>query len=71
MAVHRTLALCRRLKHLRDNQGFTQQHVAKYLGVSQAAYSRLEKGEIELGFSKLVSLSDLYGLPITKMLADI
>lgn len=71
VAIHRQLAICRRLKHLRDASGYTQKLVADYLSVSQAAYSRLEKGEIEISLTKLLALSELYSLPVSKMLDDI
>jgi len=63
--------MCRRLKHLRDNAGYTQKLVADYLSVSQAAYSRLEKGEIEISLSKLFALSDLYKLEMYQLLEDL
>ena len=63
--------MCRRLKHLRDQAGYTQKSVADYLSISQAAYSRLEKGEIEISLTKLLALSDLYRLPAASMLSDI
>ena len=40
----------------------TQSGVAERLGVSQAAYCRLERGEIEFAVSKLFDLADLYGV---------
>lgn len=49
----------------------TQSEVAEKLCVSQAAYSRLEKGEIEISFSKLMVLSELYAIPLDILLAGI
>jgi len=63
--------MCRRLKHLRDQAGYTQKSVADYLSVSQAAYSRLEKGEIEISLTKLLALSELYRLSVSRMMEDI
>lgn len=71
MAIHRQLAMCRRLKHLRDTIGYTQKSVADYLCISQAAYSRLEKGEIEISLTKLLALSELYRLPVSRLMEDI
>jgi len=45
--------------------------VAEVLCVSQAAYSRLEKGEIEISLTKLFALSELYGVPLQKLLEGI
>ncbi len=63
--------MCRRLKYLRDMHGYTQKSVADYLSISQAAYSRMEKGEVEITLTKLMCLSDLYRLAVAKMLDDI
>jgi len=49
----------------------TQKDVASFMGISQAAYSRLEKGEIELTVQKLFLLSDLYGIPVHDIIRSI
>ena len=64
MAIHRQLVLCRRIRCLREQAGLTQSEVAEQLCVSQAAYSRLEKGEVEIALSKLFTLSELYGISL-------
>jgi len=45
--------------------------VAEVLCVSQAAYSRLERGEIEVSVSKLFVLSELYGISLQQLIAEI
>jgi len=60
--------MCRRIKYLRDSHGYTQKCVADYLSISQAAYSRMEKGEVEMTLTKLMALSDLYRIALAKML---
>lgn len=42
--------------------GFKQCVVAERLGISQAAYSRLETGEVEITVMKLLELCDFYGV---------
>ncbi len=64
MAIHRQLVLCRRIRGLREQAGLTQCAVAETLSVSEAAYSRLEKGEVEISPSKLFVLSELYGISL-------
>lgn len=71
MAIYRQLTLCARIRHLRERSQFTQSHVAEQLAISQAAYCRLEKGEIEFAVSKLFDLADLYGVSATKLLEDL
>jgi transcriptional regulator with XRE-family HTH domain len=63
--------MCRRLRVLREEKLLTQSDVAEKLGVSQAAYSRLEKGEIEVSLNKLIKLSELYGLSLAVLLEGV
>lgn len=71
MAIHRQLSLCRRIRGLRERAGLTQVQVAEALCVSQAAYSRLEKGEVEVSLTKLFALSELYGVTLQTMIEGI
>lgn len=71
MAVYRQLALCSRLRRMRIETQRTQKDVATFMGISQAAYSRLEKGEIELTVQKLFLLSDFYGIPVHDIIRSI
>lgn len=71
VAIHRQLAMCRRIRWLRVKAGYTQMELAETLGVSQAAYSRLEKGEVEISLSKLFILSELYQMPLQELIKGI
>jgi transcriptional regulator with XRE-family HTH domain len=62
MAIYRQLMLCSRIRTLRLTAQLTQSDVAERLGVSQAAYSRLEKGEVEISVGKLFELCAIYGV---------
>jgi transcriptional regulator with XRE-family HTH domain len=68
MAIHRQLAICRRIRMLREQQGLTQFQVADQLGMSQAAYSRLESGSSDLTVHRAMQLADLFKLPFEKLL---
>lgn len=63
--------MCRRIKGLRVHAGLTQMQVAEVLCVSQAAYSRLEKGEVEISLTKLFALGELYGVSLHKLIEGI
>jgi transcriptional regulator with XRE-family HTH domain len=71
MAVYQQLTICKRIRGLREDSGFSQTVVADKLGISQAAYSRLETGEVEIGLSKLMALADLYSMPLSILLANV
>jgi DNA-binding XRE family transcriptional regulator len=71
VAVHRQLMLCRRIRGLRESAGLTQNEVAEHLGVSQAAYCRLEKGEIEISLTRMIALGELFGASLHQLLAGL
>lgn len=71
MAIYRRLMLCSRIRELRIKAGYTQMELAERLGVSQAAYSRLEKGEVELSITKLMELCAIYGVRPSHLLEGI
>lgn len=68
MAVYRQLAMCLRMRKLRENAGMSQQDVADRLHISQAAYSRMESGETDVTLNRLLRLSDVYGVQLTELL---
>ena len=68
MAIYRQLMLCNRIRQLRVAAGLTQMDVAEQLGVSQAAYSRLEKGDVEISVGKLLELCVIYKVMPAKLL---
>jgi transcriptional regulator with XRE-family HTH domain len=63
--------MCRRIRGLREGAGLTQMQVAERLRVSQAAYCRLERGEVEISLSKLFVLSELYGISLHTLIEGI
>lgn len=68
VAIYRQLALCERIRQLRGKRGYTQSQIADKLAISQAAYCRLEKGDIEFAVSKLFELADLYGISASALI---
>ena len=68
MAIHRQLILCSRVRGLRERAGLSQSDVAKALHISQAAYCRLERGEIEMTLTRILALGELYKVSLTSLL---
>jgi transcriptional regulator with XRE-family HTH domain len=60
-----------RIRALREKAGISQRQVAESLGISQAAYSRLETGEVEVSLNKLFVLAEMYGLTLQKLIEGI
>ena len=56
------------LKNLRENMGFTQENIAKQIGVSQQAVAKWEIGESNPRADKLVELSHLLNCSIDDLL---
>lgn len=56
-----TLAI-NKIKKVRKEKGFTQKDIADKLGISQVAYSKIEKGEVELGVDRFFLLLDFLGM---------
>lgn len=71
MAIHRQLMMCRRIRLLREQGGYTQVQVAEVLGISQAAYSRLEKGEVEISLIKLIALGEFYQKTLQELVVGV
>lgn len=52
----------KRIKELREDHDYTQQYVAKKLGIRQEQYSKYERGERELPLHHLIAISKLYNV---------
>ena len=50
------------MKSLREDNDYTQEYVAHYLGTSQTMYARYERGANELPIRHLLSLCKLYNV---------
>jgi len=58
-----------KIKKLRELRNLTQDHLAKSLGLSQGAYSRMELGETEITYSKLEKISTELGMKPEEVIA--
>ena len=54
------------LRELRRQRNFTQDQLAKSMGVKQAFVSKYETGERRLDFLDLVAICDVLGISIVK-----
>jgi transcriptional regulator with XRE-family HTH domain len=54
-----------KIKALRENSGFTQSNIAKYLKVDQSLISKVETGERALALDMLEKLAILFGVNLT------
>lgn len=63
-------ALGARLKDAREYRGFSQEDVAKYLGVSRSAISLIESGARRLDILELRKLATLYECSIEELTGE-
>jgi len=57
------------LADVRKRKGYTQEQVAKFLGIDRSTLSRIEKGEVKrIPLSYLFKLSELYNTSIKELL---
>lgn len=57
-----------RLQELRMKKGCSQADVARFLNVTQQAYSRYERGDHELGYTAIIKLADFFQVSIDYLL---
>lgn len=58
-------AMGERLRQAREYLGFSQEEVAKYLGISRSALSNIETGQRKVDALELKKLASLYKHPVT------
>ncbi len=63
------LKIGHKIKKLRELKNLTQEHMAKSIGISQGAYSRMELGETEITYSKLEKISEELGMKPEEIIA--
>jgi transcriptional regulator with XRE-family HTH domain len=63
------LKIGHKIRKLRELKNLTQEHMAKSIGVSQGAYSRMELGETEITYTKLEKISTELGMRPEEVIA--
>lgn len=57
--------------HYRERLGIHQHQIATALGISQSAYSRLEKGQSAMSVTQLRVIASQLGIPPARVLDDV
>ena len=58
-----------KIKNLREIKNFTQEFMAEKLGITQAAYSKLESGTTKISYSKIEEISNIFGIKVEELLS--
>lgn len=61
--------LYKKIKLLREENGFSQEYIAKELGMSRPTYMQIEKGERELTISEARKLASIFSMGLENLLA--
>jgi transcriptional regulator with XRE-family HTH domain len=54
-----TSTLNNNIKNIRELKNYTQEYMAQGLGITQAAYSKIEKGKTDVSYAKLKKIADI------------
>jgi len=57
-----------KIKNIRELKNLTQEYVAEKLGITQAAYSKIESGTTKISYDKLFQISNILGIEIQELL---
>ncbi|MEX0813080.1 MAG: helix-turn-helix transcriptional regulator [Chitinophagales bacterium] len=52
--------LGKKVRQIRELKGYSQEYMASKLGISQRAYSKLERDEIKLNWDKITEISQIF-----------
>lgn len=58
------------LKYIRETFGYTQDHVANYVGVSRPLIAHYESGERRVPIDQLKKISDFFGVDMHELLEE-
>lgn len=63
-----TTVIARNIKQIRELKSYTQEYVAKELGITQPAYAKIEQGLTILKTDRLQKIADLLEVDISSLL---
>lgn len=63
------LSIEEKIKNMRELKNFTQEYMAEKLGITQAAYSKMENGTNKISYAKIVDISNIFGVKPEELLA--
>jgi len=62
------MKLSDQIKFIRSSKGWTQEDVAEKLDISTHAYSKIERGETDVNFSRLQQIADVMEIELPHLL---
>lgn len=68
MSENNFIGIGRKIKKLRQLHGFKQDLIAKEIGLSQTAYSKIETGDTSLTVTRAAAIAKAFGMSLTAFL---
>lgn len=62
-------AVSEKIKNIRELRNYTQDYLAKQLGMTQAGYSKIESGKTDVTFSQLTGIAGVLGIKVEDLLS--
>lgn len=59
----------RRIRKLRHLRGYKQEIIAREIGLSQTAYSKIETGDTSLTIGRAAEIAKFFGMSLTELLS--
>ncbi len=64
-----TPTIGQKIKKLREIKGYKQEYMAEKLDISQQSYSNIESGKIDVPFSKIENIAEIFGMRIEDLIS--
>src|SRR5690554_774112 len=58
-----------KIKNIRELKDFTQEYMAEQLGITQAAYSKIETGQTKLTPNKILDIAEIFDMDASDLMA--
>ena len=58
-----------KIKNIRELKDFTQEYMAEQLGITQAAYSKIETGQTKLTPNKISDIAEIFDMDASDLMA--
>ncbi|SFC97190.1 helix-turn-helix transcriptional regulator [Flavobacterium phragmitis] len=58
-----------KIRNIRELKNYTQEYMAERLGVTQAGYSKIEKGKTSLSYEKLVDIGKILDVTVEDIIS--
>ena len=63
------MTIAQKIKQIRELKGYTQEHLASKLGITQSNYSKMESGGDDIVYSKIVDIAKALDITPEQLLA--